>query len=110
MWLNQTGTVPSFRNIWYATAIFPAICGSIVTLYAGGLVIWKRFLWAAATGLSAGLLYTVLTALIAGSSGLDISTPSTWPFRLFFFAVFACIGAIITELRLPDPQLERREK
>ena len=109
MWLNQTGSVPTVWNIWYATAILPAFCGSVVTLYAGGAQLWKRFIYAAAAGLSAGVFYTIATAVIIALSGADIAVPATWPFRLFFFAVFACIGAIITELRLDDPQLESRK-
>jgi hypothetical protein len=106
MWLNQTGSVPTVWKIWYATFILPALCGSVVTLYAGGAQLWKRFVYAAAAGLSAGVFYTMVTAAIVGLSASGAVTPATWPFRLFFFAVFACIGAIITELRLPDPQVK----
>ncbi len=105
-WLRQTGSVPTLRSIWYATAILPALCGSAVTLYAGGMQLWKRFVSAAAAGLLAGLFYTAATVLTISLSGSDIAAPVRWPFRLFFFAVFACIGAIITELRLPEAELE----
>jgi hypothetical protein len=106
IWLRQTGSVPTLRSIWYATVILPALCGSAVTLSASGMRLWKRFISAATGGALTGLLYTLATAFIISLSGSDVVMPARWPFRLFFFAVFACLGAIITELRLPDPELE----
>jgi hypothetical protein len=69
--------------------------------------LWKRFVWAAAAGLLAGILYTIATALIIGISDSGVSFPARWPFRLFFLAVLSCIGAIITELRMPSTRLEQ---
>ncbi len=106
IWLDQKGSIPTLRSIWYATAILPALCGSAVTLFAGGAKLWKRFISAAAAGVLAGLFYTLATGTIISLSGSDVVMPARWPFRLFFFAVFSCLGAIITELRLPDPELE----
>jgi hypothetical protein len=106
IWLGQTGSIPKLRSIWYATAVLPVFCGSVVALFAGGAKLWRRFVAAAVAGLLAGLFYTIATGIVITLSGACIAIPARWPFRLFFFAVFACIGAIITELRLPDPQLE----
>jgi hypothetical protein len=105
IWFRQNGSVPTLKNIWYATVLIPAVCGSLVTLFAGGMRLWKRFIWSAAAGALAGLFYTAANTLIVGLSGSGFVLPARWPFRLFFFAVFACIGAILTELKLPDPQL-----
>ena len=106
IWLRQTGSVPTLRSIWYATILLPALCGSAATAFAGGTKLWKRIISATAAGVLVGVFYTAATALIIDLSAADVAMPARWPFRLFFFAVFACIGAIITELRLPDPQLE----
>jgi hypothetical protein len=107
IWLRQTGSIPMLKNIWCATVFIPAVCGSVVTIFAGGMRLWKRFVWSAATGALAGLFYTVANTFIVSLSGSGFVLPARWPFRLFFFAVFACIGAIITELKLPDPQLRQ---
>lgn len=107
VWLGQIGTIPTLRDIWYATILLPVFCGSAVTLYAGGMKLWKRFVWAAAAGLFAGILYTIATALIIGISDSGVAFPARWPFRLFFLAVLSCIGAIITELRMPSANLEQ---
>ncbi len=105
IWLSQRGSIPTLRSIWYATAILPALCGWAVTVFAGGMLLWKRFISAAAAGVLAGLFYTIATALVINLSGSDVVMSARWPFRLFFFAVFACLGAIITELRLSDVEL-----
>ncbi|MFA5424539.1 MAG: hypothetical protein WC374_11855, partial [Phycisphaerae bacterium] len=107
VWLGQIGTIPTLRDIWYATILLPVFCGSAVTLYAGGMKLWKRFVWAAAAGLLAGILYTIATALIVSIWDSDVAFPARWPFRLFFLAVLSCIGAIITELRMPSANLEQ---
>jgi hypothetical protein len=107
IWFRQNNSVPTLKNIWYATVIIPAVCGAAVTLFAGGMRLWKRFVWAGAAGALAGLFYTATSAFIVSLSGSGFVLPARRPFRLFFFAVFACIGAIITELKLPDPQLRQ---
>jgi len=107
IWLRQSGSVATLRSIWYVTALIPAICGWAATVFAGGMSLWKRFVWSAAGGVLTGLFYTVATAVIVSLYGSGFVLPARWPFRLFFFAVFACIGSIITELKLPDPQLKK---
>jgi hypothetical protein len=106
IWFRQTGSIPALKNIWYAAFLIPAVSGSAVTLFAGGMRLWKRFVWSAAAGALAGFFYTAANTFIVSLSGSGFVLPLHWPFRLFFFAVFACIGAIITELKLPDPELE----
>lgn len=107
IWLNQTGFVPKLGSIWYVVIIPPVLCGSAVTVFAGGAKLYKRFIAATVAGLLTGLFYSLATAIIINSQhDYYIQMPAHWPFRLFFFAVFACLGAIITELRLPDPELE----
>ena len=98
--------LPSLKEIWYATLTLPFITGAAVTLLAGGAAVWKRLVAAAATGLSGGALYTIGTWLVINYCAPQIPMPSRWPFRLFFFAVFASIGALVTELKQPDPDLE----
>jgi hypothetical protein len=93
---------------WYAVILLPLICGSVVTLLAGGAVLWKRFLSATAAGLLAGLLYTFASWILAGFAQNQV--PANWPFRLFVFAVFATIGAIVTELWLPGPELKQANR
>lgn len=107
IWLYRNDSIPTLKNIWYAVFLIPALCGWTVTIFAGGIRLWKRFVCSAAAGVLTGLFYTTATAAIINLSGSGIEFPSRWPFRLFFFAVFASLGAIITELKLPDPNLNQ---
>jgi hypothetical protein len=66
IWFRHGGSVPTLRSIWYATILIPALCGWAVTMYAGGMRLWKRFVWAA---------FTVpdLYCPLAGRSGCSFS-------------------------------------
>ncbi|MGD9110434.1 MAG: hypothetical protein PVG93_05795 [Phycisphaerales bacterium] len=105
IYLQKSGSLPSLWTIWYAVLILPLVCGSVITLLAGGAVLWKRFLSATVSGLLAGLFYTFVSWILAGFTQGQV--PANWPFRLFAFAVFATIGAIATELWLPSPELKQ---
>jgi hypothetical protein len=108
MWFIYNEQIPSLRDIWYFSSAFPIFCGMMVTIFAGGLVMWKRFANAAVCGGFIGFfsiltLYLYLGEEIASIS--DVLIMGVW--RAFAFAVFAAIGAIIAEINLPDPDLRR---
>jgi hypothetical protein len=68
----------------------------------------KRFIGAAVCGTVTGIFYTALSAMLAHSSGIlagEILTICMW--RIFIFSILSTIGAIITELKLSDPDLAR---
>lgn len=108
VYLQTSGSLPRLREIWYAVFILPLLCGSVVTLLAGGVVLWKRFLSATAAGLLAGLIYTFTSYFIAGSTQAQL--PANWPYRLFIFALLATVGAIATELWLPSPEIKQTSR
>lgn len=107
---NTQETLPTMKNIWYAILLIPILCGAAVTLFGRGTVLWKRFISATIAGLLTGGLYSTASYFIAKHFEVGLEPLKTWPFRLFFFAVFACIGAIITELKMPDPGLKNKAK
>jgi hypothetical protein len=58
-------------------------------------------------GALAGLSYSFLTVLLP--YGFDISpghmlAPGIW--RVFIFTIFSTLGAFLTELAIPDPELK----
>jgi hypothetical protein len=84
------------------------ICGAVVTLGCGGATLGKRFIGEAVCGTVTGIFYTALSAMLAHSSGIlagEILTSCMW--RIFIFSILSPIGAIITELKLRDPDLAR---
>ena len=104
LYYKSHGEPPHLKNIWYLTLLFPFICGAAVTIWAGGLILWKRIVAAIVSGIMVGILYTAAIPYIAGN--IEITTMhlimgGIW--RSFVFAILATIGAIVTELKLPEP-------
>jgi len=95
------------RDIWLLAAGVPLICGAVVTLGCGGAVLGRRIIAAVVCGGLVGVLYTTAIA-ITGHNGTvtvgSLAVGGVW--RVFVFCVFAAIGAVVTELRLPDPDLK----
>lgn len=98
--------IPTLMSIWYFTIAIPVLCGVAVTLAAGGLVLWKRFAGATICGFSVGLLSILITYNTFGGDFLtakDVFIAGAW--RVFAMSFFATIGAIFTEINLPDKEL-----
>jgi len=106
VYFQRAGYLPGLKNIWWLAVPLPILCGVAVTLGCGGATLWERFVGATVCGILVGILYTGATALLGDSSGLspeNIAAICVW--RTFVFAIFATLGAIGTELKLPDPEL-----
>jgi hypothetical protein len=104
IYLRSTGELPGLKDIWWLTLLVPMSCGMLVTLGCGGAALWERMVGAAVCGLLIGVLYTVVSAGLQGQQTLllgAIIVSCIW--RIFVFAIFSVIGAILTELKLPDP-------
>lgn len=108
IYFNETGVLPTLKNILYLIALLPMVTGAVVTRACGGAALWKRIVMATLTGFAIGILYTVATAAIhpdlIESAGTIVKT-GIW--RVFALTIFATIGAILRELTLPDPDLTR---
>lgn len=106
-YFSRTGLLPRLRDIWWLVVVVPFVCGAGVTLGCGGMALVKRLLAACACGILVGVLYTGLSAVIGRDSGIGVATIAAgcvW--RVFVFAVLSAIGAIFTELKLPEPALQ----
>ncbi len=107
VYLKTAGTLPDLATIWWLVVLLPLVCGGLVTLGCGGAALGERFIGAAACGAAAGMLYTALPVLLNPSSTISagsIAANCLW--RVFLFSIFSTIGAIVTELKLADPDLK----
>jgi hypothetical protein len=107
IYFQNTGTLPSLKAIWWLSLFVPLFCGAIVTLGCGGAKLWKRIIGATVCGVMLGVLYTGLSAVLTHDSLFsagNMATSCAW--RVFVFAILSPIGTIITELKLPDPDLK----
>ena len=107
IYLDRIGQLPGLKEIWWIVVLLPAVLGALVTLGCAGAVLWKRIIAAAVCGGAVGLLYTTLTGVI-GSAEIDIAAwdlAKSGVWCVFIFTILTTIGAIITEMKLPDPDL-----
>jgi hypothetical protein len=104
-YLRNAGELPDLKDIWWLAIIVPLLCGAGVTLGCGGAVLWKRIVAAAVCGIMIAALATTFSAILSYSSGItveNLATACVW--RIFVFAILSTIGAIVTELKLPEPR------
>lgn len=92
---------PLLKNIWYLTLGVPLMVGAFLTLGFGGASMGKRIGSAAACG----IILSVLYILISFNLGLNEKIIEHWSWRAFIFTIFSTIGAIITELKIPDSDI-----
>jgi hypothetical protein len=103
--LQNVGNLPGLRDIWYFVVLVPLACGTMVTLGCGGARFWKRIVAATICGIVLGVLYPVVSAtLVKEMSGVEIAKACVW--RVFIFGILSTVGAIFTELMLPEPKVQ----
>ncbi len=104
IYLENVGAPPSSNILWWLAVLVPQvlICGAVVTLGCGGAALAKRIGAAAVCGVLIGVLSTAVSAILSYNGGIVASC--VW--RVFIFAILSTIGAIVTELKLPDTDME----
>jgi hypothetical protein len=98
--------LPDLKDIWFLFIIIPLIFGALITLGFGGAGLGKRFVGSAVCGTLSAVLYTAVTLFLRSANHIQIEglfALCVW--RVFFFAIFFTIGAILAELKMKDPEL-----
>jgi hypothetical protein len=106
IYLQKVGYLPASGGLWWLSFLLPLTLGAVVTLGCGGAGFFRRIAAAACCGAATGLIYTLITvmqSLGTKTTAGELITAFLW--RVFVFLIFSTIGAMITELRLPDPEL-----
>ncbi len=98
IYLQNIGELPGLRDIWWLVILAPLICGAAITLGCGGAALGKRVVTAAVSGVLAGAFYAGISVFLSYDSGIVASC--IW--RMFIFAILSTIGAIATEIKLPE--------
>jgi hypothetical protein len=105
-YLKNSGALPSLKDLWWLSVLVPMLCGVVVTLGCGGATLKERFTGSVVCGTLIALFYTAISILSGQGDAIevsDITTKCLW--QIFIFSIFSIIGAIVTELKLPDPDL-----
>ena len=106
VFLKYIGIVPSLADTWSISLILTLFFGAAVTLGCGGASLPRRIVSAVVWGVLTGILYTIAGVYVLHQGVFvpgDLLIDTGW--HVFFFALFSTVAAVITELRLPDPQI-----
>jgi hypothetical protein len=104
--LGHFGKLPGLGAYWWLVMAVPLVCGSLTTLGCGGAALGRRIVAAALTGALIALAASVLLAfwgLAGGIAAADAVPLAVW--RTFLLTILSTLGAIGTELILPEPSV-----
>jgi len=105
-YIKNPGRLPELKDIWWLLGIVPILSGAVTTLGCGGAALWKRIAASALCGLAVSLVFTKISVLIAITGDFpDWELAKYRALVVLAFTILSVIGAIITELKLPDPDL-----
>ncbi|MBW1984178.1 MAG: hypothetical protein JRI53_05620 [Deltaproteobacteria bacterium] len=107
-YLQKNLPLPRLSDIWWIVLIVPALAGAGITLGFGGASIGKRISGAAVCGVVAAICYAIISAVLGMNDGIVFKETAThFAWRVFIFTLFSTIGAVITELKIPDPDIRK---
>ena len=106
LWLGVRGRRLTLRSIWPLTLMVPVLGGAAVTVWARGAVLIRRIACALICGLVIGLGVWIRSLV-----GRDIAVEDLFghfardgSWRMFVFGLLTVLGAIVTEVMLPEPR------
>jgi len=105
LYMDKFGELPNLRVTWGFAVIVPLLIGTVVTLGAGGVPLWKRIAGAALCGVAVGVLSAVVSGLLGANDSIGVSAIATigvW--RAFVFTLVSVLGVLLTEIKMPEPK------
>jgi hypothetical protein len=103
-YLAQAGQAPGVRVHWWLLVVMPLLCGSLATLGCGGAALGRRIVAAALTGALTALAASLVLAVLGSANGVAAAhTISVAVWRTFILTILSTVGAVLTELTLPEP-------
>jgi len=105
IYINNTTVLPGLTNIWPGVVVIGLLAGAVTTLTAGGTALARRIVQAVICGAIAGAACAVIHFILAQYYHIE-PVHALWAiivWRVFIMAILSVIGAILTELQLPEP-------
>jgi hypothetical protein len=104
--LKVLGELPGLKQTWWLALVVPMLCGTMVTVGAGGAPFGKRIAGAAVCGALMAVFYTAAFSIAGhGATMAFADTAIALLWRLFLFTILSTIGGLVTELKLPEPSV-----
>jgi hypothetical protein len=104
-YLNKFGELPHLKEVWFISIIVPLLCGSAVTLGAGGAEMWTRLIGAVICATAVAVFSTLISAVLGAGDAIgfsEIVVVCLW--RIFVFTILSVLGLLFTEIKLPEPE------
>ncbi|MGD9136955.1 MAG: hypothetical protein PVH42_09340 [Desulfobacterales bacterium] len=105
-YLNTFGVLPNLKEVWFFSLIVPLVCGATVTLGAGGATISHRVIGAVICTTTVGIASTLISSALGSVNTIgitDIAVICLW--RFFVFSILSVVGLFLTEIKLPEPEV-----
>lgn len=107
-YVHHTFALPNLGETWWLVIVLTPVCGAAVARGCGGALLSRRIIAAAVNGFLLALFHTAASAFILLFHDItfkpgDIVVIGFW--RLFLFGILTTSGAVLSELRLSDPDL-----
>jgi hypothetical protein len=103
---RRGGAAPILWDTWKLSIWAPLLAGAAAAAWAGGWATSRRIILGVSTGLAVALVYTGANNAIAAALGAPRDMAhSLWMalWACLIFTILAAIGAIVRELRAPEP-------
>ncbi|HMD67362.1 MAG TPA: hypothetical protein VKF42_00690, partial [Chitinivibrionales bacterium] len=102
LFLNNTQALPRLKDMALSMVVVPFLMGAAVTLGCGGAALQKRIVSAALSGSLMGILATGASVFLGTVQTGAMHLLAGFVWRVFLFALFAAIGAMLTEVFFTD--------
>jgi len=105
-----TGRAPILWDTWKLSIWAPLLAGAAAVAWAGGWATSRRIILGVFTGLAVALAYTGVNNTLAVAIGTPRDAGQTIRMAVwatFIFTLLATLGAIVAELRSPEPDAEQ---
>jgi hypothetical protein len=102
--LGRAGQLPGLGEFWWLLVAMPLLCGALTTLGCGGATLGRRVAGALVAGVSAAVLAAGVSMLTGRMATADVQPLTLGIWRAFICAILSVLGAVATELVLPEPE------
>jgi hypothetical protein len=100
---RYAGHAPTIGDIWWCILGTALLVGALFTLMAAGATLARRIVGAVLCGIATGAVFAVVSWGLTGWEAPFGQLASSAVWRAFALAVLSPIGAILTEVSLPEP-------
>ncbi|MBL7106403.1 MAG: hypothetical protein ISS77_02185 [Phycisphaerae bacterium] len=106
-WVKNHNLLPTTAQMWWLILLVGIFTGNWTTTFAAGATLTKRIIASCLSGFMGGIIWAAAIVYLGFKSGSQtMNIVETACFAPFFVILTAAISAVITEVKIPDPDLK----